>query len=107
MIDLVFNHIGRVLVVNLNKMIDFFTHFFGFIMTFGFIFCYVPQIIKIIKNKSSKDISLIMYIMSVIAYISAIFYMFFVQFAPWLLVNYVSGIVLCGVIVFCYFRYKE
>ena len=30
----------------------------GIIMTLSFMLCYVPQIMKIFKNRSSKDVSL-------------------------------------------------
>jgi uncharacterized protein with PQ loop repeat len=29
----------------------------GIVMTLCFMFCYIPQIVKIFKNKSSRDVS--------------------------------------------------
>ena len=41
-------------------MTDFIKEFSGAAMVLSFMLCYVPQIMKIIKHESSKDISPIM-----------------------------------------------
>ena len=61
-------------------MENIFAEFFGIIMMLAFMFCYVPQIVKIYKNKSSEDVSLMLILMSIVGYISGMIYMFLTAF---------------------------
>jgi uncharacterized protein with PQ loop repeat len=88
-------------------MKTFLTEFFGIVMTLSFMFCYVPQIIKIYKNKSSEGVSLTLIIMCIIGYIAGMCYMFLTQFGLWWFVNYCVGLVMCVILIFTWFKYKK
>lgn len=76
-------------------------------MTLAFMFCYVPQIIKIFQNKSSKDVSLMLIVMSIIGYISGLFYMFLTTFGLWWFLNYCVGLIMCSILVYAWFKFKK
>lgn len=79
----------------------------GLIMTICFMFCYVPQIIKIFKNKSSHDVSLGLILMSIGGYISGMVYLFTGTFGLWWFTNYCVGLVMCSILVWAWFRYRR
>lgn len=80
---------------------------FGVIMTLSFMFCYVPQIVTIYKNKSSEGISLMFVVMCIIGYISGMCYMFLTQFGIWWFVNYSVGLVMCIVLIYAWFKFRK
>jgi uncharacterized protein with PQ loop repeat len=80
---------------------------FGIIMTISFMLCYLPQIIKIYKNKSSEGVSLMLVIMCIIGYISGMIYMFLTQFGIWWFTNYSVGLVMCIILVYAWFKFAE
>ena len=82
------------------------TNFFGGLMCIGFTLCYLPQIFKMIKNKSSKDVSLWMHLLTIASYCNAIIYMFLTEFVFWLLINYVFGLLCCLVTVYFILKYN-
>lgn len=79
----------------------------GIVMTLCFMFCYIPQILKICKNKSSKDVSLMLVIMSMCGYISGMIYLFLGDFGLWWFMNYCTGIVMCSILIWAWFKYKQ
>jgi len=79
----------------------------GAVMVLCFMFCYVPQIIKIFKNKSSHDVSLMLILMSIGGYLSGLVYMSLNQYGLWWLLNYCSGLAMCTVLVYTWFKYKK
>ena len=80
---------------------------FGITMTISFMFCYLPQIIKIYKNKSSEGVSLMLVIMCIIGYIAGMCYMFLTQFGIWWFANYSVGLVMCIVLVYAWFKFRK
>lgn len=80
---------------------------FGIIMTLSFMFCYVPQIVKIFKYRSSRDVSLWLILMSICGYISGMVYMFLTQFGIWWFANYSVGLIMCIILVYAWFKFAE
>jgi len=82
--------------------------FFGIAMAACFVTCYIPQILKIFKTKSSKDLSLLFVIMPMLGYISGLFYLTLSQsFVLWLVLNYTIGLVMTIFLLVIYYRYKN
>jgi len=79
----------------------------GIIMTLSFMFCYLPQIIKIYKNKSSQGVSLALIIMCIVGYISGMVYMFLGTFGLWWFLNYCVGLIMCSILVYAWFKYRK
>lgn len=79
----------------------------GIVMTLCFMFCYVPQIVKIFKNKSSQDVSLALILMSIGGYISGMVYLFLGIFGFWWFMNYCVGLIMCTILVYAWFKYKR
>ena len=77
----------------------------GMIMMFSFMLCYLPQIIKIYKTESSKDVSVTMIVLGLVGYIFGMVYMFCNEFGIWWFLNYFSGIV--SSLFLFYFWYKH
>ena len=80
---------------------------FGIIMTISFMFCYVPQIVTIYKNKFSRGLSLGLILMSICGYISGMAYMFLTQFGIWWFANYSVGLIMCIVLVYAWFKFRK
>lgn len=76
-------------------------------MTLSFMFCYVPQIVKIYKNKSSEGLSLMLVVMCIIGYLSGMIYMFLTAFGLWWFLNYSVGLLMCTILVFAWFKYNK
>ena len=73
-----------------------------------FVTCYIPQIFKIFKTKSSKDLSLLFVIMPMIGYVSGLFYLAMSQsFVLWLILNYTIGLVMTIFLLVIYYKYKN
>jgi len=79
----------------------------GFLMIACFMLCYIPQILKIYKNKSSRDVSLMLVLMSMGGYIFGLVYLFTSTFGLWWLVNYVSGLTMCAILIHSWFKFNN
>jgi uncharacterized protein with PQ loop repeat len=79
----------------------------GFLMIACFMLCYLPQIIKIYKNKSSKDVSITLVFMSMGGYLFGMVYLFTSTFGLWWFINYVVGIVMCTILAFAWFKFRK
>jgi uncharacterized protein with PQ loop repeat len=79
----------------------------GFVMVFSFMFCYLPQIIKIYKTKSSEGLSLMLVLMCIVGYASGLVYMFLTSFGIWWFLNYLVGLVMCLVLTHAWFKYHR
>ena len=79
----------------------------GILMMLCFMFCYIPQIVKIFQNKSSRDVSLTLILMSIGGYISGMVYMFLNIFFIWLFINYCIGLVMCTILIYAWFKYNK
>lgn len=88
-------------------MKEIITESFGIIMMLSFMFCYIPQIVKIFKNRSSNDVSLMLILMSIVGYISGMIYMFMTRFGIWWFLNYCVGLVMCSILVYAWFKFKK
>jgi uncharacterized protein with PQ loop repeat len=89
-------------------MLNILKEFFGVIMAGCFVICYIPQIFKIFKTKSSKDLSLLFVIMPMIGYISGLLYLVLSQsFVLWLVLNYTIGLVMTIFLLVIYYKYKN
>jgi uncharacterized protein with PQ loop repeat len=87
-------------------MKDLIAQVAGMLMTLCFMFCYVPQIIKIYKSKYSKGLSLTLVIMSICGYVCGMIYMFLTEFGIWWFMNYCVGLLMCCVLVYAWFKYR-
>ncbi len=76
-------------------------------MALSFMLCYVPQIFKIRKNKSSKDVSLALVLICVNGYISGLVYIFLTTFVLWVFLNYIAGLIMSSVLLWYWFKYKN
>jgi len=83
------------------------TELAGITMMLCFMFCYIPQIVKIFQNKSSEDVSLMLILMSIGGYISGMIYMFLTTFGIWWFLNYCVGLLMCCVLVYAWFKYQK
>ena len=79
----------------------------GIVMMLCFMLCYIPQIVKIFKNKSSRDVSLMLILMSIGGYISGMVYMFLGTFGLWWFLNYCTGLIMCSILVYTWFKYRK
>ena len=78
----------------------------GLIYNVCFISCYWPQIIKSLKTKSVKDVSLALFIISIIGYMSATAYAIMrFGFDLWLLANYVLSGFSAACMICLYYKY--
>jgi len=73
----------------------------GILLSVCFAIAYFPQIFRMIRNKSSKDVSLGMLILNLVGYSSGLLYVTSNEIARfWVVVNYTSGIVMTILTVF-------
>jgi len=79
----------------------------GITMMLCFSFCAIPQIFKIIKNKSSENISIWLAVLPIIGYITGLFYMTLSSFVFWILINQIVGLTISVVLVGVFLRYKK
>ena len=79
----------------------------GIVMTLCFMFCYIPQILKIYQNKSSKDVSLMLVFMSMGGYLAGMLYLFLGDFGLWWFMNYCTGIVMCSILIYACYKFKK
>ena len=78
----------------------------GAIMTFAFMSCYLPQIVKIVRTKSSTDVSLWMIVLGLVGYIFGMIYMFTNIFGIWWFLNYFTGIISSLVLLYYWYKHK-
>ncbi len=80
---------------------------FGLMLTICFSGAYIPQIFKIVKNKSSKDVSFIMLFVNFMGYSSGLLYVI-LQNNPgfWLWVNYSFGLIATSVCMIIWGKYN-
>lgn len=79
----------------------------GYTYSMLFAFCYIPQIIKLIKEKTSAGVSKTLYWMCVVAYLLAIVYtLVSVGVNYVLLTNYGSGLIFCSITLFLLYKYQ-
>ena len=67
---------------------------FGAMMSFSFALCFAPQIFRMYKNKSSKDVSLGMIFLQVCGNVGGLGLAFTSQGNIWLFINYGIGLVM-------------
>lgn len=79
---------------------------FGFLMVACFSVAYFPQAIKIIINKSAKDVSITEYAITSVGCLSALIYASLTNLTWWWAINQGSGILLCGWIIYLCHKYK-
>ena len=73
----------------------------GILLSVCFAIAYFPQIIRMIRNKSSKDVSLGMLILNLVGYSSGLIYVTTNEIARfWVVTNYTSGIIMTILTVF-------
>ncbi len=84
---------------------------FGAILTISFSGAYIPQIVKMVRRKSSNDVSLVMLIINAIGYWCGLGYVLIREVnAIWLTLNYTLGFImtfLCMVVWGIYRRYDK
>ena len=65
----------------------------GIMLSVCFAIAYIPQITRMIRNKSSRDVSLGMLILNIIGYSSGLVYVTSNEIARfWVVINYSTGI---------------
>jgi uncharacterized protein with PQ loop repeat len=79
----------------------------GILMTFCYLFCGVPQIIKTFKTKSAKDISIWSVCIVAVGHASAIVYASFGYNNFWLFVCYFGGLVTAATMLYLWIRYGK
>jgi len=79
----------------------------GMIMALSFMSCYFPQILRIIKTKSSSDVSPTMIILGLVGYITGLIYMYTNVFGLWWFFNYTTGIVSSSVLLYYWFKHRK
>ena len=79
----------------------------GMIMTLSFMSCYIPQILKIVKTRSSSDLSPSMIVLGLFGYISGMIYMYTNVFGLWWFLNYFTGIITSTVLFYYWFKHRN
>ena len=81
---------------------------FGLVLTVSFSLAYVPQIIKIIKRKSSDDVSLMMLLINGLGYYCGLGYVLIKEVSAfWLIFNYSMGFIMTGLCIVIWFCYRK
>lgn len=81
---------------------------FGYLYSFCFLVCYIPQIYKIIKTKNVEGISLWMFFLTILGYIFQIMYQWLgIGWKPSLIMNSVLGIMFACFIMFLCKKYRK
>lgn len=79
----------------------------GAIMAISFMLCYLPQILKIIKTRSSVDVSPTMIFLGLSGYIFGMIYMFLNVFGTWWFLNYMTGIISSLFLLYYWYRHRN
>ena len=67
----------------------------GIVLSISFSVAYIPQIVKMIRRKSSKDVSLIMLLINALGYYCGLGYVLLKGVdAYWLVFNYTAGFIM-------------
>jgi len=82
------------------------TQFLGWTATLLFSVMMLPQIIKTIKSKDTKGVSLFLFLIYLVANIIALIYAFLINEAP-LIIKYELGIVVTFFYIVLFFYYKR
>ena len=81
--------------------------FLGIVLSVSFSVAYIPQMIKMVRRKSSRDVSLIMLIINGIGYYCGLGYVLMKDLnAFWLFFNYTSGLIMTFLCVVMWSIYK-
>ena len=81
---------------------------FGILLAFCFSGAYVPQVYKIVKNRSSRDVSFLMLVVNGIGYSSGLLYVYLSRISGfWLKFNYWGGLIMTILCILIWFRYKD
>ena len=80
---------------------------FGILMTVCFITCYIPQMIKIVKTKSVKDISPMMYVIATLGNLFAILYGVGGEIKPWLVIESFVCLILTCLVLGLWYKYEK
>lgn len=83
-------------------MLEIVATIMGVVMSFG----YYPQIYKMLKNKSSENISLVMYIIFGIGTIIWTLYGFYINDFV-IISSFIVGVIGSWTVIFLYFLYKK
>ena len=67
-------------------------HIIGSLMTFCYTVCYFPQIIKTVKTKQAKDLSVEWIALALCGHVFGIVYASFSANNLWLYVSYIAGV---------------
>jgi len=79
----------------------------GAVMALSFMLCYLPQILKIIKTRSSSDISPTMIFLGLSGYIFGMIYMFLNVFGTWWFLNYLTGIISSLFLLYYWYTHRN
>ena len=81
--------------------------FFGITLSVSFSVAYIPQIVKMIRRKSSSDVSLIMLMINGLGYYCGLGYVLTKELnAFWLCFNYTSGLIMTFLCIIIWSIYK-
>ena len=90
---------------DLNIMLE---SIFGMVLSVSFSVAYIPQIVRMIKNKSSKDVSLIMLLINALGYYCGLGYVLIKEVnAFWLTFNYTSGFIMTFLCIIVWSIYRK
>jgi len=88
-------------------MKEIIKQFAGAGMVISFMLCYVPQIMRILKHKRSKDVSPGMIFLAISGYLFGLLYMACTAFGIWWFLNYTSGIATSLVLLYYWYKHKH
>ena len=88
-------------------LLNIMEEFFGITLSVSFSVAYIPQIIKMIRRKSSSDVSLIMLAINGLGYYCGLGYVLTKKIdAFWLCFNYTSGLIMTFLCIIIWTVYK-
>ena len=90
---------------DLNIMLE---SIFGMVLSVSFSVAYIPQIVRMFKNKSFKDVSLIMLLINALGYYCGLGYVLIKEVnAFWLTFNYTSGFIMTFLCIIVWSIYRK
>jgi len=81
------------------------TQLLGWIATFLFTICYVPQIIKTTRMKTLDGVSIVMFLVQLIANVVALWYAILISQPP-LIFKYALGIIFLSIVLWACFNVR-
>ena len=78
----------------------------GIIGGICFTFCYIPQMLKMWKNKTSEGVSVAMYYICFLGYLSNLFYLKESIGTFWVVLSTIICSIFCGWTIHLYHKYK-